>query len=636
MSDRIDRRRFLTGSGVAAAGALLAGAPAIARAAGTAKPGSTTAATVIKNGRVWTGKGTIADAVAIGGNGKIMAVGTNNDMTSLVGSKTVVLSAAGGTVISGIHDGHIHPRAVVPYLIYPWLEDAQLTVAELTSALNGYLADAATVYAGDWLNVLGWNPVACPIDAPANKSILDGLANNQTARHPIILRGSDGHNSWVNSIALQLAGITASTPNPTGGEIKRDASGEPTGVLVDSAQELVMKLIPVATPQEQLPYMEWISGYMATNGITSLQDAACDPDGLELYKLASQEGALLQRVQAALWLPQELFGSPKEALAWATNLKRQYAGVPWLTVRTIKIFLDGVMEFPAQTAAMLDPYLDANGVPTTNYGNLYVENPTLAKLVTTLDKNGWQVHLHAIGDRAVRTGLDAFEAARKANGPTQNRHVMAHLQLVHPTDYARFGTLGVIPDFQLQWACSDYWTGPALEPYIGAERHGRLYPAKSVLAGGGALAGGSDWPVDPLYPWNQVATAIDRIGLGGLPQTGAGGTGQPLDPDQALSLSDSLNMHTKGSAFQLHQEAATGTIEVGKDADLQILDLDVTTATTAKIALATVLRTMRAGVTTYDATAPSSMTTPAKASKVKEAAARASRQQTGCACTHPA
>jgi predicted amidohydrolase YtcJ len=228
--------------------------------------------------------------------------------------------------------------------------------------------------------------------------------------------------------------------------------------------------------------------------------------------------------------------------------------------------------------------------------------------------------------------------ARRANGRTNNRHVIAHLQLIDPSDYGRFGELGVIPDFQLQWACDDYWTGPALQPYIGDERHGRLYPAKSVLAKRGKLAGGSDWPVDPLYPWNQVATAVDRIGLGGLPETGAGGTGQPLDPDQAISLSDALNMHTKGSAYQLHQEAKTGTVEVGKDADLQILDLDVTTASTAEIALATVLHTMRAGVTTFDANAPVARTTSSRAStaaKVEAAAKLATRQQTGCSCSHP-
>jgi hypothetical protein len=377
-----------------------------------------------------------------------------------------------------------------------------------------------------------------------------------------------------------------------------------------------------------------ISGYMATMGITSYMDAMVAPDSLDLYAALASAGGNLQRVQAALLLPEELHGKPSDAVAWANSLKQQYAGVPGLTIPSIKIFLDGVIEYPAQTAALLSPYLDANGNPTANYGNLYVDNPVLSKLVTALDKAGWQVHCHAIGDRAVRTALDAYQAARKSNPRGKIRHTIAHLQLVDPADYGRFAPLGVIPDFQLQWACDDYWTGEALHPYIGDERHARLYPARSVLAASAKLAGGSDWPVDELAPWNQIATAVDRIGLGGLPEMGAGGTGLPLNPDQAISLSDSLNMHTKGSAYQLNQEATTGIIEVGKTADLQVLDVDATTVTTAKLAWARVLRTVVGGVTTYDATAPSFMTTPAKGKQVLDAAAKASKAGV-CGCRSP-
>jgi hypothetical protein len=233
----------------------------------------------------------------------------------------------------------------------------------------------------------------------------------------------------------------------------------------------------------------------------------------------------------------------------------------------------------------------------------------------------------------VRTGLDAVAAARKANPRGKKRHTIAHLQLIDPADYGRFGQLNVVPCFQLQWACDNYWTEEALHPYIGDERHARLYPARSVLAAGGRLAGGSDWPVDPLYPWNQIATAVDRIGLGGLPEIGAGGTGRPLDPDQAISLSDSLNMHTQGSAYQLGQEATTGTIEVGKLADIQVLDVDATAVSTADLAWASVVRTFVGGTTTWDATSPGWKATPAKRQQVEDAAAAAGRSESGCACT---
>ncbi|MFZ0322901.1 MAG: amidohydrolase, partial [Actinomycetes bacterium] len=548
----LTRRTFLAGSGLAAAGTLLAGAPGMARASTAPK-----IATVVTNGRVWTGCGPDAQAIAIDARGGIAAVGSNREISRLAGSGTETVDAGGNTVIAGIHDGHVHPTAVVQYLIYPTLDDAQLTLAEMQAQLQAFLDDPATVFPGGWLVVLGWNPVACPVDAlPANKSYLDVL----TTDRPIILRGSDGHNSFVNSKALELAGISASTPNPPGGQIVHEANGQPSGVLVDNAQGLVMSLIPEPTTEEQLPYMQQISWFMASKGITSFLDAWVSEESLQLYSALSASGGLLQRGQTALLVPQSLFDKPKQALAWARGLAQQYTATTGMRIRTVKIFLDGVMEYPAQTASLLQPYLDGDGQPTDNYGSLYVDNPTLAKLVTEFDRAGWQVHFHAIGDRAVRTGLDAFAAARKANGVTNGRHTIAHLQLIDPADYSRFAKLGVVPVWQLQWACDDYWTGPALQPYIGDARHARLYPAHSVQVTGSRMAGGSDWPVDPLSPWNQVATAVDRIGMGGLPESGAGGTGQPLDPDQALSLSTSLRLHTAGSAYQLHQDKTTGTL----------------------------------------------------------------------------
>ena len=526
----------------------------------------------------------------------------------------------------------MHPTAVVQYLIYPTLDDAQLTLAEMQAALNGFLASPSTVYRGDWLFVLGWNPVACPVDAlPAVKQYLDELDN--PSNRPVILRGSDGHNSFVNSRALEIAGIDRNTPDPAGGVIVRDGSGEPTGVLVDTAQDLVMATIPSLSAEEQLPWFGAISGYMASMGITSFQDAWVTPAELDLYALAGAQGLLRQRAQAMLLLPEEYFDDPAGGLAWAEGLASAYAGTPWLSIRTIKIFLDGVMEYPAQTAALIDPYLDADGTPTTNRGNLYVDTATLSRIITVFDRAGWQVHMHAIGDRAVRTGLDAVAAARAANHGSAVRHTIAHLQLIDPADYGRFATLGVIPDFQLQWACSDYWTNEALHPYIGDDRYARLYPARSVWSAGGALAGGSDWPVDPLAPWNQVATAVDRIGLGGLPSSGAGGTGLPLNPDQALPLDASLAMHTRGSAHQMYQEAVTGTVVVGKDADLQILDVDATVVPMRKLALANVVRTFRAGETTWDKTGPDSQTTPAKRKHIERAALAAAKADNGCGCT---
>jgi len=410
-------------------------------------------------------------------------------------------------------------------------------------------------------------------------------------------------------------------------------------VLKDTAQDLALQYLLPPSIEVQLPYMEQISAFMASSGITSYMDAYGTESSLRLYSALSADAGNLQRVQVALKIPDELLGDPSGAYAWATGLAQQYANAG-VRFGAVKVFLDGVMEYPAQTAALLAPYTDAQGAPTSNYGNLYVDNPALANLVKVFDRNGWQVHMHAIGDRAVRTGLDAIAAARRANPRGKARHTIAHLQLIDPADYARFGQLNVVPSFQLQWACDDLWTQlPTGTPpgvlYVGEERHTRLYPAKSVLDAGGRLAGGSDWPVDPLYPWNQVATAMDRIGLGGLPSTGAGGTGEPLDPDQALDRGTALNMHTKGSAYQLNQESTTGTIEIGKLADIQILDVDASVVSPQRLAVANVVRTFVGGKTTWDATSPGWKATPAKRQQVADAAARASRDVTGCSCVHP-
>ncbi len=273
-----------------------------------------------------------------------------------------------------------------------------------------------------------------------------------------------------------------------------------------------------------------------------------------------------------------------------------------------------MIEYPAQTAALLEPYLDGNGVPTDNYGDLYLTGDTLGGLATVLDRAGWQVHAHAIGDAAVRAALDGYQIARRANGRRNNRHTIAHLQLVHPDDYRRFARLGVIPDMQLQWATRNVWTMEALLPFIGPERHARMYPARSMLKAGARLAGGSDWPVDPLFPWNQVQSAIDRFGLYG--------EGEPLYPEEGLTRLQSLRMHTHASAFQLHQERITGTVEPGKYADLVMLDRDITTCPVSEIHQATPQLTMVAGNPTFDIGTTSgratarSMTTRAAAADV--------------------
>ncbi|MGB2838820.1 MAG: amidohydrolase [Actinomycetes bacterium] len=583
----INRRQFLAGAGATGAGLAATAIPTAAQAGS----GNGQATRIIRNARVYVGDraNTIAEAIAVGADGTILGVGSYRSLKRYVGYSTEVINGHGGTVISGIQDGHAHPMYAGLASLNPTMEDAVLSAADVQSLVATFLADPQYGSEPDsWLTVEAWNPAGTPDDTLPNKDILDSLATSR----PIVLNGSDGHNIWVNSKALQIAGIDAGTPDPAGGKIVRDTSGEPTGVLKDSATGLVTQYIPETSPDQMYDSFAWAFAQMAAGGITSIFDAWVEPWQLGFYAALAENGQLLQRTHPALLVSTRKVAKPEDVLAKVKRLAKRYKDVPNLHFGQVKVFMDGVIEYPAQTAALLRPYTDADGKPTDNYGELYVDAATFGAFSTVMDKAGWQVHAHAIGDRAVRTALDGYEMARKANGRTGNRHTIAHLQLVHPNDYPRFAKLGVIPDMQLQWASRNVWTMEALLPFIGAKRHARMYPANSLLEAGARLAGGSDWPVDPLYPWNQVETAIDRTGLYG--------EGAPLNPWEGITRRQSLHMHTRGTAYQLHQEKSTGTLKVGKQADLVLLDIDISTCPVSEIKNAVPQLTLLGGDATFD------------------------------------
>lgn len=581
-----------TRRGLLTAAAAIGGAAAL----GSSRAGAATgarprrAATVILGGRVFSGR--LGDAghtaVAIGRDGTILEVGSNAVVRRLIGTGTEVVGAAGGTIMAGIHDGHTHPLGAALASLNPSLRNAETTIPELQTAVQAMLDATKEREPDGWLNVTDWNPVGLrPAGTVADRSILDALSTSR----PIALQGSDFHNMLVNSRALAVAGIDKTTPNPSGGEIVRDGAGNPTGLLKDSAQQLVRSKIPGPTDAEAQAAYADMAAFLLANGITSFLDAATDEDSLKTYRRLIAAGSLRQHVTPALLIESELAARPAKAAAYLADLRSRYGGVPHLHLTTAKVFLDGVMEYPAQTAAMLTPYLDEDGKPTDNYGDLYVSRKAFGKLVTELDRKEWQVHSHAIGDRAVRVALDGCAQARTANGDRGLRHTITHLELVHPSDYGRFAELGVIASMQLQWALRNAFTLGSLQPYIGPERFRRLYPAASLARAGAVLAGGSDWPVDPLRPFTQISTAVDRTGPDG---------GRPLGLDEALTRAQSLRMHTQGSAFQLHSRQS-GTLAPGKRADLIVLDRDLLRGSTSGMSRAMVQHTLIDGEVAYDA-----------------------------------
>ncbi|MFD6433798.1 amidohydrolase [Streptomyces venezuelae] len=612
----LSRRGLLAAAGAAgavgAASLVTAAGPAAAASSPTA-PASRrrSAALVVHNARVFTGTSAHAtrhEAVAVGRDGRILAVGSDAAVKRHVGRDTDVVDAAGGTVMSGIHDGHAHPMDAASRSLRPSLAGAEQTVEELRKTLTGFLKDSAEQEPDGWLVVEDWNPVGLlPHGTAPHHTMLDALPT----RRPIALRGGDGHNLWANQRALDIAKITASTPDPVGGKIVKGTDGKPTGVLKDDAQPLVSRHIPEPDGTQLADAAAKILAEAAASGITTFMEAVVGRDELKLYQRLAESDRLLQRIVPALRVDTDMTKDPAAALAYAKKLRADFRDVRGLRFGTVKVFLDGVIEYPAQTAALLEPYLDKDGEPTDHRGDLYVSAADYGRLSAAFNAEGWQMHAHAIGDRAVRTSLDGYAYALRKTGRRDVRNTTAHLQLVDPADVPRFAALGVVACMQLQWAARNTWTMDALLPYIGARRHRWQYPARSLRDRHAALAGGSDWPVDPLQVWNQIRTAIDREGMEG--------EGDLYRAEEGLSRTSSLLMHTMGTARQLRSDRLTGTVERGKAADLVLLDRDVTRCPVADISSSEVRLTLVGGTVVHDA----------QSSAGRAAAARVTRAAAG-------
>jgi predicted amidohydrolase YtcJ len=589
---RTTRRRFL-GLSAASAAAVLApgGATAFAKSVAV---GSRNADTVFRGGSVITvdGRRRIAEAMAVK-DGTIVFVGDVGDVDDLIGRRTQVVDLAGRAVMPGIHDGHVHPLYAGRYLLQCSLGYLPLTVPEMQAMVQACLDDTVAEEPDGWLKVADWElQLMKPPGVSVTKAVLDVL---HTAR-PIAVHSADGHNTLTNSRGLAIAGITASTPDPVDGVIVRDAQGQPTGLLIDGAQGLVDVVVPQPTFEEDAVALKTAIDVLNARGVTSINDAAVYGYILKLYSALQDRGELSLRANTSIVLERAGADDMAATLAYYDHLRRKFTRGR-LRARTIKVFEDGVMEYPSQTAGLLEPYrVKENGhwVPGTSRGEIYFERQVIRQAVTAADADGWQVHIHAIGDRAVRFALDGFEAARMANGRNDHRHTIAHMELVDPGDYGRFADLDVLASFQLQWAERDPYTMESLKRYIGKQRWSRLYPSGSICDAGGYLTSGSDWPVDPATPFDAIQQAVTRTGPFPAPYD------QPLNADQGIGLWDAIEMNTSHTAFQMHQERKTGSIEVGKIADVIVLDQDITAVPIDQVRATQVDQTFVAGESVYD------------------------------------
>jgi predicted amidohydrolase YtcJ len=420
------------------------------------------------------------------------------------------------------------------------------------------------------------------------------LLDQATGGRPAYLTNRDGHGAWASTRALELVGIDARTPDPPDGRIERNADGSAQGTLHEGAASLVGRHVPAVTFDERLRGLLLAQEHLHARGITAWQDAIVgeylgSADPLPVYLAAAAAGKLTARVQGALWWDRSRGGEQlPDILA-----RREQGQAGRFRANTVKIMQDGVAE--SFTAGMIEPYLDSCGCQTANRGLSHVDAAELREYVTLLDAAGFQVHLHAIGDRAVRESLDAIEAARAANGANDHRHHIAHLQVMHPDDIPRFAALGVTANVQALWAAHEPQMDELTIPFIGPERAARQYLFGDLLRSGARLAGGSDWAVSSANPLRAIQVAVNRT----LPGS-TGAAAEPLLPAQRLSLAEALAAYTTGSAYVNHLDE-TGAIEAGRLADLVVLDRDPFAGPPDEIADAAVELTYVAGQRVYAA-----------------------------------
>jgi predicted amidohydrolase YtcJ len=519
-------------------------------------------------------------------DGRIVAVG-GDDIADLVGPKTEIVDLRGRMLLPGFQDAHVHP-------VWGGLDMLRCDLAEYGTAAEYLEAIGRYVDAhpdDEWILGGGWQMSAFPGGTPT-AAALDAVIPDRPAFFP----NRDGHGAWVNSVALRRAGIDRHTPDPADGRIERDADGNPSGTLHEGAMGLVNRLLP-EEPLERLTEALLVGQrYLHSYGITAWQDAivgsygdAGDPG--PAYLKAAADGTLTARVVGAIWWDRT---KGLEQIPSLLERRDRYRGGRFAAT-SIKIMQDGVAE--NFTASMLEPYCDGHGHFTDNSGISFVAPEILDEAVPLLDAAGFQVHFHAIGDRAVRECLDAVEHAIARNGRGDNRHHIAHIQVVHPEDIARFRELGVAANMQSLWAALEPQMVDLTLPFLGSPRDAWQYPFGDLLRSGAVLAAGSDWSVSTPDPMAAIHVAVNRTAAPGQEE----GEYDPFLPEQAIDLATSLTAYTAGSAWVNHLEQTTGTIEVGKLADLAVLDRDPFAGPADEIGATRVLQTFVEGQRVYAA-----------------------------------
>jgi predicted amidohydrolase YtcJ len=494
----------------------------------------------------------------------------------------------GGTLVPGFIDAHAHPVFAGNQLRHCNLRDAD--------TVDGYV-DLVAAYARahpaeEWITGGGWSMDVFPGGIPT-RAMLDAAVPDR----PVFLPNRDGHGAWVNSRALELAGVDAATADPGDGRIERDAEGNPAGMLQEGATALVGRLLPTVTPDDWYEALLTAQRHLLALGITGWQDAIVGDyldgaDPLPAYLRAAERGSLVTTVVGALWWDRN------RGLDQVAELieRRDRWHSDRFRATSVKMMLDGVAE--NHTAAMLEPYLGEDECTGDHTGLDFIDPEELPRYVTELDREGFQVHFHALGDRAVRNALDAIAASRQASGSAERRHHLAHLQVVHPDDIPRFAQLSATANLQALWATHEPQMDEHTIPYLGERRAGWQYPFRSLLAAGAPLCGGSDWPVSSPDPLLGIHVAVNRS----LPADVGGDDTEPFLAEQSLELASMLAAYTSGSAAVNGVDDRAGSIRDGMDADFAVIDADLRHLDAADICRARVRQTWVRGECVHDTT----------------------------------
>lgn len=526
----------------------------------------------LRNGAVYTldAARSWAQAVAVR-RGRIVYVGTDAGLAAYVNAHTRVVDLHGRMLLPGFQDAHIHPISSGIQANTCDLSDLK-TADEYVDAVRKY---AAAHPHEAWVTGNGWLMSAFGPGGRARRELLDAAVPDR----PVYLSSVDGHTVWVNSRALELAHITAATPDPPDGHIDRDPqTHEPLGTLQEGASAAVDAVLPQPTSAQRIAGLEYAVRMLNGYGITAIQDANVSEEDLKTYRALERRGALSLRVVAAQWWERT---EGLEQIARFERLRRQYRSA-LIDPGTVKIMQDGSVE--NYTALLLEPY----HIPGDGRGFPMVEPQLLKEAVTRLDAAGFQVHFHTIGDGAVRQALDAIAAARTTNGDLGHRHHLAHLELIDPADVPRFRELGAAANFQPLWAYADEYVTQLTIPFLGPERSARLYAIGSLYRSGAVVAFGSDWSVSSANPLEELQVAVTRMDP-------AGGSTEPFLPQERIELPEALAAFTVNAAWVNRLEKETGTIEVGKRADLVVLDRNLFAIPVTEIAHTRALVTLFGG-----------------------------------------